>query len=88
MYNQFEAKPVVYIENDENTEEIDVNQLIGKVKANNIILFRKINNWEYEYSKYFYDEDCEEYGAICSIRYKESLGDNSIKIDENTILCQ
>lgn len=82
LYNRFEKKPVIYIENDENIEEININQLIGKVKANNIILFRKINNWEYEYSKYFYDEDCEEYGAICSIRYKESLGDNSIKIDE------
>lgn len=82
LYNKFQPKPIILIEDEEKREEINVNQLIGKIKENNIIFFRKINHWEYEYSKYFYDEDCEEYGAICSIRYKESLGDNSIKIDE------
>lgn len=82
LYNKFQPKPIILIEDEEKREEIDVNQLIEKVKANNIILFRKINNWEYEYSKYFYDEDYEEYAVILSKRFYNDLRDNGIQLDD------
>lgn len=82
LYNQFEEKPIIYIENDENAEEINTNQLIAKVKDKNIIFFRKINYWEYEYSKYFYDEDFKDYAVIISKRFYNNLGDNKVKLDE------
>lgn len=82
LYNQFEKKPIIYIENDENAEEINTNQLIAKVKDKDIIFFRKINYWEYEYSKYFYDEDFKDYSVVISKRFYNDLRDNGVKLDD------
>lgn len=82
LYNKFQPKPIILIEDEKKREEINVNQLIGKIKENNIIFFRKINHWEYEYSKYFYDEDYEEYAVILSKRFYNDLVDNGIKLDD------
>lgn len=88
LYNEFEKKPIIYLEDEEKREEININQLIGKVKEKNVILFRKINNWEYEYSKYFYNEDYEEYAVIISKRFYNGVRDNGIEINEKYYFAQ
>ena len=51
-------------------------------------MFRKINNWEYEYSKYFYNEDYEEYAVIISKRFYNGVRDNGIEINEKYYFAQ
>lgn len=82
LYNKFKLRPIILVEDENNREEISVIQLVGKIKENNIIFFRKINHWEYEYSKYFYDEDYEEYAVILSKRFYNDLRDNGIQLDD------
>lgn len=88
LYNKFQPKPIILIEDEKNREEISVIQLVGKIKENNIIFFRKINHWEYEYSKYFYDEDYEEYAVILSKRFYNDLRDNGIQLDDKYYFIQ
>lgn len=81
LYSEFDEIPRICIESEDD-KEIDVNQLIDKVKEREIIFFKNINLFEYEYNKYFYEEDSEKYVAICPVRYIDLIKNNSIQINE------
>lgn len=81
IYNHDNEKPILYIENNSGEKEIESNEIKKYFKNNDILLFRKKNSWQYEYSKYYYMQDELEYGAIISKRYYEDYELDIIKIN-------
>lgn len=85
IYNQDNSKPIIYKENDNEKTEIDINDIIKNFDNKDILLFRKINSWQYEYSKYYYLKDKEniEYAVIISKRYYDENTRSIIKINNS-----
>lgn len=85
IYNHDNSKPIIYKENDDEKTEININDMIKIFNYKDILLFRKINSWQYEYSKYYYLKDKEniEYAVIISKRYYDENIRNIIEINNN-----